>query len=94
MSMDTPLDAAESTPEPEAEYSAPWVHDPGRYDVRSVAAREVRPGWWIFVKEERRFMAVVSVSVLHRRVVFIDLADGSTLALEGDVELYARSDTP
>ena len=79
------------------ERDAPWLDDDQDWSIFEVSAASLRPGWWCHTQERMAFVAICGVTVLmtgRGRVVFVDLADGRTLALDETASVIVRRRTP
>jgi hypothetical protein len=72
---------------------APWLEDDEEWETTEATVAELRPGWYCHTQEHTGFVRVCSITILpstRGRMVFVDLADGRTLALEETTSVFVR----
>ncbi len=73
--------------------NAPWIDNEENWEIVEVEAGALRPGWWCHAQDQMRFVAVFSVAMVQgsrTRMVFADLSDGRTLALDEHAMVWVR----
>ena len=73
--------------------NAPWIDDEENWEITEAQAHELRPGWWCHAQDQMRFVEVRGVTLVpgtRSRMVFADLADGRTLALDEHASVWVR----
>jgi hypothetical protein len=78
------------------ERDAPWLTEDQDWSICEEPASMLRPGWWCHTQEQMAFVAICGVTLLptgRGRIVFVDLADGRTLALDENAAVFVRKRT-
>jgi hypothetical protein len=69
------------------------MDDDDGWETTEEVVSMLRPGWYCHTQEHARFVKVCAVTILpstRGRVVFADLADGRTLAMEENTLVFVR----